>query len=72
MFCRSAFIVQATDDFSFLRCDGEGGVVTTHLVTHATPFNSPEAAREAIEDHCSGCGVIFRVWIPEGSKTITD
>lgn len=65
MICRRAFIVQATDDYSFLKCDGEGGVISTFLITHATPFKSAEAAREAVADHCDDCGVIFPIWMPD-------
>ena len=64
MLCRPAFLVQSTDDFTFLRCDGEGGVDSTHLFTAATPFDTVEAAIEAVEDHCSGRGVVARVWLP--------
>lgn len=65
MQCRSAFIVQSTDDFMFLRADGEGDVVTTCMFSGATPFDSPDAALEAVEDHCGGRGSVCRVWVPE-------
>lgn len=67
MFCRPAFIVQATDDFSFLRCDGEGGVDYTYLFSAASPFDTAEAAIEAVEDHCGGRGVVSRIWVPGGT-----
>ncbi|MDP3798881.1 MAG: hypothetical protein Q8R06_17340 [Polaromonas sp.] len=44
--------------------------MTTFLVTRATPFSTAEAAREAVEDHCSGCGVIYPVWIPDDAKEV--
>lgn len=65
MQCRPAFIVQSTDTFAFLRADGEGGVVETFMFNAAMPFDSPEAAMDAIEDHCGGRGVVCRIWVPE-------
>lgn len=65
MNCRPAFIVQSTDTYAFLRADGEGGVIETHLFSAAMPFNSPESALDAVEDHCSGRGVVVRIWVPE-------
>ena len=65
MLCRPAFIVQATDTFAFLRADGEGGVVETYLFSAAMPFDSPEAALDAVEDHCGGRGAVVRIWVPE-------
>jgi hypothetical protein len=65
MQCRPAFIVQATDTFAFLRADGEGGVVETYMFNAAMPFSTAEAAMEAVEDHCDGCGVVCRIWVPE-------
>ena len=65
MNCRPAFIVQGLDDMAFLRCDGEGGVDYTHLFSAATPFDLPEQAFEAVEDHCGGRGAVVRIWVPE-------
>lgn len=65
MNCRPAYIVQAMDTFAFLRADGEGGVVETYLFNAAMPFDSPESALEAVEDHCSGRGSVVRIWVPE-------
>ena len=65
MNCRPGFIVQSMDTFAFLRADGEGGVTDTHLFSAAMPFASPEAAIEAVEDHCGGRGAVIRVWLPE-------
>lgn len=65
MICRSAFIVQSTDTFAFLRADGEGGVVETYLFNAAMPFDTPDAAHEAVEDHCGGRGSVIRIWVPE-------
>jgi hypothetical protein len=65
MICRPAYIVQSTDDFCFLRADGEGSVDYTHLFSAATPFDTAEAAIEAVEDHCGGRGAVSRVWVPE-------
>ena len=56
------YYVQSTDDFTFLRADGEGGVDTTPLITNATPFTNPEAAVDAVQDHCGGEGVVFRTY----------
>lgn len=65
MQCRRVYIVQSTDEFSFLRADGEGGVDYTHLFAAATPFATPEAAIEAVEDHCGGRGAVTPIWVPE-------
>lgn len=59
------YYVQSTDDFTFLRADGEGGVDYTPLITNATPFTSPEAAVDAVQDHCNGEGVVFRAYALE-------
>lgn len=56
------YYVQSTDDYTFLRADGDGGVDTTPLITNATPFTTPEAAVDAVQDHCSGEGVVFRTY----------
>lgn len=56
------YFVQSTDDYTFLRADGEGGVDSTPLITNATPFNTPEAAVDAVQDHLSGEGVVFRTF----------
>lgn len=56
------YYVQSTDDYTFLRADGEGGVDSTPLITNATPFNTPEAAVDAVQDHCGGEGVVFRTY----------
>lgn len=68
MRCRPAFIVQSTDDFAFLRCDGEGGVDYTHLFSAATPFDNPEAAIEAVEDHFGGRAAVCRIFVPDGTQ----
>lgn len=65
MLCRPAFIVQSTDTFAFLRADGEGGVVETHMFSAAMPFDHAECALEAVEDHCGGRGCVVRIWVPE-------
>ena len=65
MQCRPAYIVQATDNFAFLRADGEGGVFETFMFSAAMPFDSPEAALDAVEDHCGGRGSVTRIWVPE-------
>lgn len=65
MQCRAAYIVQSMMDFTFLRCDGEGGVETTMVYSGATPFDHPEAAMEAVQDHCDGRGSVVRIWVPE-------
>lgn len=54
------YYVQSTDDYTFLRADGEGGVDYTPLIVNATPFSSPEAAVDAVQDHCGGEAVVFR------------
>lgn len=56
------YYVQSTEDYCFLRADGDGGVDYTPLVTNATPFTSPEAASDAVQDHCGGEGVVFRCY----------
>lgn len=56
------FYVQSTDDYTFLRADGEGGVDTTPLIVNATPFSTPDAAADAVQDHCGGEGVVFRAY----------
>ena len=53
------FYVQSTEDHMFLRADGEGGVGYTALIVNATPFTHAEAAKDAVEDHCGGLGVVF-------------
>jgi hypothetical protein len=65
MNCRPAYIVQSTDDFCFLRADGDGGVDYTHLFAAATPFDTAEAALEAVDDHCGGRGAVSRLWVPD-------
>ena len=65
MICRRAYIVQSMDTFAFLRADGEGGVVETCKLSAAMPFDDPEAAIEAVEDHCGGRGVVVPIWVPE-------
>lgn len=67
MDCYPVYIIQATDDFSFLRADGEGGVDYTHLFSAASPFDTVEAAIEAVEDHCGGRGAVSRIWVPDGT-----
>lgn len=54
------YYVQSTDDYTFLRADGEGGVDYTPLIVNATPFSSPEAAVDAVQDQCGGEAVVFR------------
>lgn len=54
------YYVQSTDDYTFFRADGEGGVDYTPLIINATPFATPEAAVDAVHDHCGGEGVVFR------------
>lgn len=68
MLCRPAYLVQSTDDFAFLRCDGEGGVDYTHLFSAASPFDTAEAAIEAVEDHCGGRGAVSRIYVPDGTS----
>lgn len=58
----AVYYVQGTEDFTFLRADGEGGVAYTPLILNAMPFNSLEQARDAVEDHCGGHGVVFKAW----------
>jgi len=53
------YYVQDAEEFSFLCADGEGGVCHTKLITNATPFATPDAANDAVQDHCGGVGVIF-------------
>ncbi|WP_295856138.1 hypothetical protein [uncultured Xylophilus sp.] len=53
------YYVQSTEDHSFLRADGEGGVDYAPLIVNATPFTTPEAAADAVHDHCGGEGVVF-------------
>lgn len=53
------FYVQSTEDHTFLRADGEGGVGYTALIGNATPFTHAEAAKDAVQDHCGGLGVVF-------------
>lgn len=56
------YYVQSTDDYTFLRADGEGGVDSTPLIVNATPFSTPEAAVDAVQDHCAGEAVVFRTY----------
>jgi hypothetical protein len=56
------YYVQDAEEFTFLRADGEGGVTTTPLLTNATPFTTADAAADAVQDHCDGCGVVFRCY----------
>ena len=56
------YYVQSTDDYTFLRADGEGGVDYTPLIVNATPFSTPDAAVDAVQDHCGGEGVVFRCY----------
>lgn len=65
MLCRAAYLVQSTDSFAFLRADGDGGVVETCMLSAAMPFDSPDAALDAVEDHCGGRGAVVRIWVPE-------
>lgn len=53
------FYVQATEDCTFLRADGEGGVGYTALIVNATPFTDAGSAKDAVQDHCGGLGVVF-------------
>lgn len=64
MDCRPAFFVQGTEDYLFLRADGEGGVCFCHLISQATPFSSPDSAHEAVQDHFGGLGMVFKVFLP--------
>jgi len=56
------YYVQSTEDHTFLRADGEGGVDYAPLIVNATPFTTPEAAADAVQDHCGGEGVVFRCY----------
>ena len=56
------YYVQSTEDHSFLRADGEGGIDYVHLITSATPFTTAEASADAVVDHCGGEGVVFRCY----------
>ena len=49
-----AFYVQSTEDNTFLRADGDGGVGYTPLIVNATPFAHADAAKDAVQDHCGG------------------
>lgn len=56
------YYVQSTEDHTFLRADGEGGIDYVPLITSAMPFVSAEAAADAVVDHCGGEGVVFRCY----------
>ena len=56
------YYVQSTEDHTFLRADGEGGIDYVPLITSAMPFTSAEAAADAVVDHCGGEGVVFRCY----------
>lgn len=51
MDCRPCWYVQSIDDGAFLAPDGEGGIVLVHLLSHAVPFYTREAAIHAAVDH---------------------
>lgn len=65
MFCRSAWVVQSTEDGMFLCADGQGGISFCKLFGCADVFNDPESAVEALTDHVDGFGVIIQVFIPD-------
>ena len=56
------YYVQSTEDHTFLRADGEGGIDYVPLITSAMPFTTAEAAADAVVDHCGGEGVVFRCY----------
>lgn len=62
------YYVQSTEDYMFLRADGEGGIDYVPLITNAMPFATAEAAMEAVADHCGGEGVVFLCYQHCGSR----
>lgn len=59
---RPCWFVQSLDDFTFLAPDGEGGVVYEVLLRDAVPFDSEEAAGQALLDHLDGHGSIVQLF----------
>jgi hypothetical protein len=70
MWCRPRWLVQSTEDGSFLAADGEGGVTTVQLFGSADAFDEPESAVEALADHLDGHGVIIQVFSPAEKNEI--
>lgn len=64
MDCRPCWYVQSIDDGAFLAPDGEGGVVTQSLLTHAVPFDTREAAVHAAVDHFEGRASLTQLYRP--------
>lgn len=64
--CTRAYMVQDAEDGFFLAPDGEGGILLVRMLSRAVPFDSEEAANEAVVDHLGGCGVVIPVWVPLG------
>ena len=64
MDCRPCWYVQALDDGAFLAPDGEGGIVMVHLLAHAVPFETREAAVHAAVDHFDGQASLIQLYQP--------
>ena len=58
------WFVQGVDDGSFLAPDGEGGVVTVHLLSDAVPFDTREAAVHAAVDYFDGRASLIHFYSP--------
>ena len=64
MRCVRRYLVQDAESGAFLAPDGEGGVVLVRMLSKAVPFQEPDAAHEAVQDHLGGCGVVVPVYQP--------
>ncbi|UQN37172.1 hypothetical protein MTR80_05575 [Alcaligenes aquatilis] len=64
MWCVPRYLVQSTEDGSFLAADGEGGVINVMALTAADPFQEPESAVEAVQDYLDGRGVVILIYVP--------
>ncbi|MGO3890885.1 MAG: hypothetical protein ACTJHW_07915 [Paenalcaligenes sp.] len=64
MWCVPRYLVQSTEDGSFLAADGEGGVISVMSFMDADLFAEPESAAETLQGHLDGHGRVILIYIP--------
>lgn len=65
MHCVRQYLAQDAESGAFLAADGEGGVVLVRMLSRAVPFDTEEAAVNAVVDHLDGCGVVLPYYVPD-------
>lgn len=70
MWCVPRYLVQSTEDGSFLAADGEGGVISVMALMDADLFSEPESAAESLQDHLDGHGRVILIYIPNAQPEI--